>query len=571
MKPMFDKSQYYTRAFTLLVCLATTACQPHGKLQKQLSHNGMVHPKIRDVRVIDSLAGLVLFAEAQLAEGYAQQAVQTYLKATMMSKNVEVAERAAFLARQAGTPDQTTKALDRWKHIDPTSRVASEASIIFYAESQNAMALKQSLTHLLQLDPNYSAHWMASFWAGLPKESQGHFLPILTNLATQRANGSLAMVVAEVKNHLTPSAGTDWLDAWIDKTTPQAPLVLFRARLELPNRKKAMALTKQFRHVGSDLNIQSQLASWHGLEGENVEALSLLRGIIDQDRNRHPDLLTLALLEMQVGDPRLAEKYLKELLSSEQFRSDAYYHLGRLGIIEERFDLAINRLLRVDRRNLVIEARKLLATLALKIKSPNQAHRWFEEARLLFPSLKYELYLAEAQFQTSNDMATDAVPLLTEVLSREPNNIEVLYTRALAHEQLGNIDSTEADLRRILKLKPNNPDALNALGYTLADQTNRYSEALQLISQALELKPESPAIIDSMGWVLLKLGRLDEAEAYFEKAWEKTQDHEIAAHYGELLWRLGRRYDAHRIWDMGYESSPESDKIHNTIQRLTNS
>ena len=570
MKPMFDKSKDYTRAFTLLVCLAVSACQPHEKLQKQLSQNATEQLKSRDVRTIYSTAGLVLFAEAQLAEGYVQQALKTYLRATMRSQNVEVAERTAFLARQAGTPDQVIKALDRWKLIDPTSQVASEASIIFYAERQNAIALEQSLTQLLQLEPNYSAHWMAGFWAGLPKESQAQFLSILTDLAMQRANGSLAMVVAEVKNGLTPSAGTDWLDVWIDKTLPQASVVLFRARLELPNRKKAMALTKQFKHLEGDLNIQSQLARWHGLEGENAEALSLLRDIIDQDRSRHQDLLSLGLLELQAGDMRLAEKYLKELLSKEQFRSDAYYHLGRLAIIEEHFNLAINRLLRVDKSNLVIEARKLLATVALKIKSPKKAQLWFKEARLLFPSLKDELYLAEAQFQTANNMATDAVPILTDALSREPNNVQVLYTRALAYEQLGNIDSTEADLRRILKLKPNSPDALNALGYTLADQTDRYSEALHLISQALELNPESPAIIDSMGWVLLKLGRLDEAEVYLEKAWEKTQDHEIAAHYGELLWRLGRKYDARRIWDMGYESSPESDKIRSTIQRLTN-
>lgn len=237
----------------------------------------------------------------------------------------------------------------------------------------------------------------------------------------------------------------------------------------------------------------------------------------------------------------------------------------------ERFDLAVDRLLRVDRSDLIIEARKHLATIALKKNNPNQAQRWFEEAKLLFPSLKYELHLAQARFQTANNMATDAIPVITKVLSQDPNNFEALYIRALAYEQLGNIGGTETDLRRILELNPDNPDALNALGYTLADQTERYDEALHLISKALELEPESAAIMDSMGWVLLKLGRLIEAEVYFEKAWEKVHDHEIAAHYGELLWRLGQQYDARRIWDMGYESSPESDKIRNTIQRLTNS
>ena len=168
-------------------------------------------------------------------------------------------------------------------------------------------------------------------------------------------------------------------------------------------------------------------------------------------------------------------------------------------------------------------------------------------------------------------MASSAIPVLTEALSKAPESVEILYTRALAFEQLGNIDGAETDLRKILDLKPNDPDAMNALGYTLADRTDRYQEAYVLIEKALEQKPESAAILDSMGWVLLKLGRLDEAELHFEQAWERSKDHEIAAHYGELLWLLDRRQDAREIWDLGYESNPESDKIRDTIQRLMNS
>ena len=170
----------------------------------------------------------------------------------------------------------------------------------------------------------------------------------------------------------------------------------------------------------------------------------------------------------------------------------------------------------------------------MKQNTPDQALRWFSEARLLFPNFKHELYLAEAQFQTANRMADAAIPVLTEAFMREPDSVEILYTRALAYEQLDDITGAENDLRQILELKPNDPDALNALGYTLADRTDRHEEALSLIESALAQKPESAAILDSMGWVLLKLGRLDEAEPYFAKAWEMSQDHEIAAHYGEL-------------------------------------
>ncbi len=568
---MFVKWLDCTRAFTLLVCLVLNACQPSELLKEQSSHAGAAKPNSQGAQPGISVAGLVLLAEAQLAEGNAKQSLKNYVMAAMRSNNPEISERAIFLARQVGSPNQIKKVLDRWKQIDPVSRSAWEESIIFYSETQNMLALEQSLSQLLRLEPDYRADWIASFWTSLPKESQRKLLLKLINAASKHTNSSVAMVVTDLKNRLNPAAGTIWLDKWIEKITPTADLILFRARLELPSRKKAIDFVERFQYVQNNIDIKSQLARWYGLEGKNEKALLLLRDIINQDQSRYQDLLTLGLLEMQIGDVKLAERSFKVLLSNERYRSDAYYHLGRLAMRTKHFDLAIDRLLQVDRGDLIVEARKQLATVASQTNKYNQAYRWFEEARLLFPELQHELHLTEAQFQISINMATDAIPILNKALSQVPNNIEVLYTRALAYEQIDNINGTEADLRHILKLKPNDPDALNALGYTLADRTERYEEALQLIKLALKLKPESAAIRDSMGWILLKIGRLTEAKSHFEKAWEKSQDHEIAAHYGELLWRLGQKHDARRIWSMGYESGPESDKIRNTIQRLTNS
>ncbi len=568
---MFVTWRDCTRAFTLLVCLALTACQPSDLSKEQSDYIGTAKPNSQGLRPFISATGLVLLAEAQLARGKIKQSAQNYFTAAMLSNNADISERAVFLARQAESTDQIEKMLNRWQQIDPASKSAWEQSIIFYSETQNIFALERSLIHLLRLEPDYRADWIASFWTTLPKESQMKLLLKLIDISSQHTNASLAMVVANLKNRLNPATGTIWLDKWIEKTKPEAYLILFRARLELPNRKKAIAFAERFQYVQNDIEIQSQLARWYGLEGNNEQASLLLRDIINRDQSRHQDLLTLGLLEMQVGDVNLAERSFKALLSNERYRSDAYYHLGRLAMRNERFALAIDRLLQVDRGDLIVEARKQMATVAFRTKNYRQAYQWFEEARLLFPERQYELHLTEAQFQITNNMATDAIPILNKALSQTPNNIEVLYTRALAYEQIGKIDSTEADLRHILKLKPNDPDALNALGYTLADRTERYKEALQLIKQALELKPESAAIRDSMGWILMKVGRLTEAKSHFEKAWEKSQDHEIAAHYGELLWRLGQKHDARRIWNMGYESGPESDKIRDTIQRLTNS
>ena len=572
MKPKSKQWPDCSRAFALLVCLTLAGCQPPGTLiTEPLGSESTSTAGVEPKRAIQTPAGLILLAEAELALGNADAALTLYLRASRQSMNAEVSERAAFLARQIGSDQQIEKALERWMLVDSKSRGALEASVIFAAEKSRLEVLEASLTRLLTLEPEYRAHWFASFWAGLPADQQNGFLNVLMRVANQFNNGSLAMVVSEAKNRTDAPFGTDWLDLWMASNEPSASVVLFRARLELPDRQAALQVIDQFPDVINDLNIRSQLARWHSLEGSDEQALALLSGVIDDDPSRYQDLLTLGLLEMQTKNYDAAESRLKSLLASEQYRSNAYYHLGEVALQKEQIDLAIDRFLRVERGELMIEARKQLANLAVQQNNPKQAQRWFAEARLLFPDLKHQLYLAEAQFQTANNMASSAIPVLTEALSKEPESVEILYTRALAFEQLGNIDGAETDLRKILDLTPNDPNAMNALGYTLADRTDRYQEAFVLIEKALEQKPESAAILDSMGWVLLKLGRLNEAEPHFKKAWERSKDHEIAAHYGELLWLLGRHQDARKIWDLGYESNPESDKIRDTIQRLMNS
>ena len=572
MKPKLSEMWNCSRAYALLVFLTLAGCQPEGTLLTEHSTNQSNKTAITQInRDIQTTSGLILLAEAELALGNADTALSLYIRASHNTNNVDVSERAAFLARQTGSDQQIEEAIKRWTVVDPESRGALEASLIFAAEKNRIETLEVSLTKLLSLEPDYRAHWLASFWSELPADQQTSFLSVLTRISSGSNNGSLAMVVTEAKNRTEASSGTKWLDLWLSTKQPPANVVLFRARLELPDRKAAIRFIDRFRDISSDLDIRSQVARWHGLEGDNDRALAILRGVIEEDRTRHQDLLTLGLLEMQTDNLDSAEARLKSLLASEQYRSNAYYHLGKVAVQRKQTDLAIDRFLRVERGELIVEARKQLADLAISQNNPEQANRWFSEARLLFPDLKHQLSLAEARFQTLNDMAGSAIPLLTEALLREPESVDILYTRALAFEQIGDIDGAETDLRRILDLKPNDPDTMNALGYTLADRTDRYQEALMLIEKALEQKPESAAILDSMGWVLLKLGRLENAEPYFVRAWEKSRDHEIAAHYGELLWLLGRRQDAREIWDIGYESNPESDKIRATIKRLNDS
>ena len=126
----------------------------------------------------------------------------------------------------------------------------------------------------------------------------------------------------------------------------------------------------------------------------------------------------------------------------------------------------------------------------------------------------------------------------------------------------------EADLQRILEEDPDHADALNALGYTLADQTDRQQEALVYITRALELKPDNAAILDSMGWVQYRIGNYPEALRYLRRANDMGPDAEIAAHLGVVLWVSGEREQARRVWNEALERAPDSHHLHDVLKRF---
>jgi tetratricopeptide (TPR) repeat protein len=157
----------------------------------------------------------------------------------------------------------------------------------------------------------------------------------------------------------------------------------------------------------------------------------------------------------------------------------------------------------------------------------------------------------------------------SSALKENKNAPELLYERALVAEEMGNVPQAEKDLHGYLALKPNDAQGLNALGYTLVSHTTRYKEAQVLLEKALKADPDNPAILDSVGWLHYKLGHLQVALGYLERAWAAFQDPEVGAHYGEVLWKLGRKDDARRIWQQAKTSEPTNVVLAETVRRLT--
>jgi len=162
----------------------------------------------------------------------------------------------------------------------------------------------------------------------------------------------------------------------------------------------------------------------------------------------------------------------------------------------------------------------------------------------------------------------EAMETYNTALAVVPGNSDLLYARALTAEKVGRIDILEADIKLILQNEPDNAHALNALGFTLADQTNRYSEALGYLERAIEIMPDDAAIIDSLGWVNYRMGNYPQAIQLLRKALARFDDAEIAAHLGEVLWVSGNQEEARQVWQRGLERSPGDPMLQKVMQRF---
>jgi tetratricopeptide (TPR) repeat protein len=119
-------------------------------------------------------------------------------------------------------------------------------------------------------------------------------------------------------------------------------------------------------------------------------------------------------------------------------------------------------------------------------------------------------------------------------------------------------------------MKPDYAHAYNALGYTLAEKTDRLQEAKQLIDKAYKLLPDDPFIMDSMGWVEYRMGHVQQALKQLQQAYSARPDPEIAAHLGEVLWKSGQHEQARKIWQTALSENPNHESLLAVIQKYRN-
>ncbi|MFC3606887.1 tetratricopeptide repeat protein [Stutzerimonas tarimensis] len=280
---------------------------------------------------------------------------------------------------------------------------------------------------------------------------------------------------------------------------------------------------------------------------------------------------SLALVCMEAEAWKEAIVYLEDLIARGSHVNAAQFNLGRAHEALGNTRRALDAYSRVAPGNEYLAAKSLQTKLLLDNNRGEEAATLLQRARQSQPDYAIQLYLLEIEALSEQGRLELAEQRIDQALEQFPEELNLLYTRAMLAEKRGDLQQLEADLRFILDREPENAMALNALGYTLADRTVRFEEALALIEKAHQLNPEDPAILDSMGWIQYRLGNHQEAERWLREAFERYPDAEIAAHLGEVLWTQGQRREARRIWSQAYQNEPDSPILRDTLRRLTGS
>ncbi len=518
----------------------------------------------------------LLVAEMLAQHGEMDMAALQYQRVAMLSRDARLAQRATQLAVYARDFELALKAAELWVRLDPHGMEANQSLAALLVGHQRTAEAEAPLHMLLATQPPEQGYEQVVQVLARAEEPE-LVLAIITRLGDAFPGPYARLSHARLAAHLGELEQADEALQALVADVPDGDIklqaLLLLARVQFDREQPEAALASMARAVESapdNADARSRygrmLLDRNQLSEAREQFKELLR--IQGDEPDADVLKAMGLLAAEAEEWDEAERYLSRLADIEGYADEAYFSLGTMEERRGNWQAAIAWYEQASGERSRIKAQ-------LRIVQLLREHRGGEAAlahlRATSPRNQDEevlLTMGEVEVLEAMERKDEAMERLNLALESLPHNIELLYTRAMLGERMGYLNVLERDLRAILAIEPENAEALNALGYTLADRTERYQEALELIEKALKLKPEDAAVLDSMGWVLHRLGRSEEALEYLRKAAERMEDGEVAAHLGEVLWHLGERDEARRVWEeaRGYPSGQAI--LEKTIERF---
>ncbi|TMH61212.1 MAG: tetratricopeptide repeat protein [Betaproteobacteria bacterium] len=523
----------------------------------------------------------VLVGEIALQRGEPALAARAYYEAARDAQDPTLARRATEIALFAHQRGLAMDAAQLWQKLDPSSDRArqmvtmlgqpgasgdlrADLERVFADAAANGKTLGDAFLQLnraLSSQPDKTSvyHLVTELAKPYPGVAEAHYAVALAGANTGLTDFEITAASArEINRALELKPG--WERAVLvkadilAKSSPDNAIRYLNAFLAETSGSRAAS---------------GALAQLYVEQKRYGDARGVFQRLLDAEPSDHELQYAVAAISVQMKDYPTAEHMFQELKKAGFGEPGAVaFYLAEIAEETHRYDDAIARYREVADGDRAWLAKLRIAAVMGKQGKVDAARQFLAALEPDGRDQEIQAKQAEAQLLQDAHDYQGAYKVLNTALVADPDSADLLYDVAMVAEKLDRIDEAESRLKRVIELKPENAQALNALGYTLVDRTQRAAEGLKLIEKAHALAPQDPFILDSMGWAHFRLGNFEESEKFLSRALSERPDPEIAAHLGEVLWAKGERGRAQEVWQSQLKETPDNPVLLNTVRRL---
>jgi len=513
----------------------------------------------------------LLMAEIALQRKAFLTAAEQYLNASVQSTDPELARRATEFATEYGYETFALSAARRWLELEPENRAAHEHAGRLYLRRYDTERAYMHLSTLLGDSPDDEAFLALN--ADLAEEDNtSGVTTVFKRLARQYPESAgLQLALARTSMRSGDHALALWAAGKADAANPGAlepQLLVAQALMAQGHEIDALGQIENLRSEPASIAVELEYVRLLSAGGRTAQANEQLANLA-RIYGVQPDFVRIhALINLAAGDLETAALDFNKLLSAGQNVYECFYYLGRIATLRGAARDGIDYFARVRGGPYLLPAQIAEARAYQDLDEWQVALDNLQVFMQDYPRHALAVAPTRAHLLFDSGETQQALAAFEELLDYRPDSVELLLAYGALLDLAGELDQSLVTMRRAVELAPMDANALNTLGYTLANRTRRRNEAYRLIRQALELAPDSPAIIDSMGWVLYRLGRNEEALSYLEQAYALMDDPEVIAHLAELLWVTGETSSARSLLVRSLAEYPDHELLVETQARL---
>lgn len=515
----------------------------------------------------------LIAAEYAIQRNDLGKAAKRYADASALSADAAIAEQATRLAIASKQYPLARAALKRWQSLDPKAYGVQQSQAWIALSEGDVELAYAALSELAARSGDSRWRPIAQVLMGTSDKPQAAAL--LARLATPARLGERDqdwVAMSQLAFKLDDKALAERLSQESVKRFKSGDAYAWSAQLALDRGDKKGAkerFAEALKRDPQSLRLRTGYAALLSDSGDNAGAARAL-GV-----GKQTDVVygARAAYAARSEDESLLTSLYREIDADKSERTGKrIYLLGQLAELTGQDAQAIDWYRQVaEEDEHWFDAGLRVVVLADKAGDIKLSSSKLEELHFAAGSDSAEsvdLYLVEAELLIGKSKKSEAIAVYSRGLDVVPAESRLLYARAMLRIDMNDLAAGEGDLRKVLEADPDSADALNALGYTLVDRTDRVHEAAALIERAIKIKPDEPAIIDSYGWAQYRLGNLVEAAKLLRRAYARQPDREVAAHLGEVLWVSGDRVEARRIWEQGRKKDADNKVLVETMKRL---